>query len=426
MIREPIVGWALSHVGTQDHAAPSRSVTVIAGVQSRLVFDQQQQAFLLHHRIVRRAPGHQEHLTFFQLNERDTFRQPFLDTVSNLKRIEVLDKGADPSKVAGLDIKLSDVSVKEDKPSADDIVNIRITADDASTVDGTKLPIGPLLIDEAFGGKVPQTQPSIGNEPVDWRLTTVKRDGRWYLSVFYTIAETARARTDSAKVPAQPVQLNGADTPEHAVDDMLQALSRSDVEGLIGLLNPREFEALQRYAPLFLKDAQKELDSQKIGVRISNTKYTVNGSGNHRSVGIDAFKITANDGNDDVVVELKDDCLTMTRANDSADLCSGGVDGALTQFGVTDNKQVKNFVGAMRDAFAGFKPTGIAVDQVDGKWYISPIGTGADFWVAVLKTLDKNQIVDVIDSTKAMINSFETGDVFNTDASSATTTTTTG
>ena len=40
--------------------------------------------------------------------ERETFRQPMIDLVDNLKRLEVLGDKADPSKVAGVDIDLSD------------------------------------------------------------------------------------------------------------------------------------------------------------------------------------------------------------------------------------------------------------------------------------------------------------------------------
>ena len=53
--------------------------------------------------------------------ERDTFRQPMIDLVDNLKRLEVLGDDADPSKVKGIDIDLADAKVTADTPAAPDI-----------------------------------------------------------------------------------------------------------------------------------------------------------------------------------------------------------------------------------------------------------------------------------------------------------------
>ena len=163
--------------------------------------------------------------------ERETFRQPMIDLVDNLKRLDVLDDKADPSKVSGVDINLTDVEVTADKPVADDIDTIHISATDESTVNGEALPLGDIVVNEALGGERPDTTSKPSGSPCDITVTTVEKDGRWYLSLFYSIAESVRQ--DSAKskpVPTDGVPLVGADEPEGAVDQMIKAATKLDID----------------------------------------------------------------------------------------------------------------------------------------------------------------------------------------------------
>ena len=41
------------------------------------------------------------------------------------------------------------------------------------------------------------------------------------------------------------------------MDNLVNAAAGLDLAKVIGALNPNEFEALQRYAPLFIDDAQQ-------------------------------------------------------------------------------------------------------------------------------------------------------------------------
>jgi hypothetical protein len=147
--------------------------------------------------------------------EREMFRQPLIDYVDNLKRLGIVDGTADLGKIGGLDITFEDVQVDTTETNVDDISDIRITATSTTAVDGATVPIGDLLIDEAFGGDRPDMDAESEESDVDWKLATVKRDGRWYLSAFYSIAETARNGGDD--IPDSPIVARGADTPDGAV-----------------------------------------------------------------------------------------------------------------------------------------------------------------------------------------------------------------
>ncbi len=348
--------------------------------------------------------------------ERETFRQPLLDMVSNLKRINVLDNSADPKKVGGLDINLADVKVVADQPVAPDIDTVRITARNESSFNGAQLPIGSLLVQEAFGGSKPDQTAKAGGDAVDWKVTTVEKSGRWYVSLFYSIAESVRlSSAASDPVPSTPVPLVGTDKPEDAVDQMAKAAIALDVEKIIGGLNPNEFEAFQRYAPIFLDRAVNRADKLGLKAVLTDAKYGVTGSGTHRSVSIQAFtmQVTGSGDNQQAKIVLANGCLTVDSADKHFDSCTAtaDIDKSLTQLGVSDNPDLKAFITSITDAFSDFKSTGIAVDQVDGKWYVSPIGTTTDFLNAVLSSLDKNEITDIIDKGKALAGDVGNGTV---------------
>ena len=64
--------------------------------------------------------------------------------------------------------------------------------------------------------------------------------------------------------------------------------------------------------------------------------------------------------------------------------------------------EVQSLITTVQDAFDGFEPGGIAVDEVDGKWYVSPIGTWFDFVNEALGALDSQELQDIIDAARGL------------------------
>lgn len=334
--------------------------------------------------------------------ERETFREPLVKLVDELSRIEVLDDSATLDKIAGVDFKFTDITVDEEPTNVDDITNFVISGTEETTVDGAELPIGKLIIERAFGGDLPDLDQHTDPEHFDdLRLTAVQRDGRWYLSAFYTLAESS---TGGAKIPAEGVTPVGADVPEGAVDNLLQSAVALDVEGVIAGLNPHEAEALQRYAPLFL--AQTKGIGAGLGdveISLTDTEYSVKGSGSSRDVGITGFTFTLTSDGDEVTATLADGCLTVELPGaDPFDSCdANSIDEVLAAMGGDVPPEAVAAIGKLSvlvsSAFADYESTGLKVDQVDGKWYFSPIGTSSDFVLSVLAALDRDEIEGLID-----------------------------
>ncbi|HEY4609608.1 MAG TPA: hypothetical protein VIH06_10405, partial [Ilumatobacteraceae bacterium] len=343
--------------------------------------------------------------------ERDTMRQPLIDFVNHMKRLKIVDESASLDKVGGIDLSFDGVHVEETPTNVDDVSDIHITATGTASVNGDTVPIGDLLIAEAFGGKRPDLDSEPQTSPIDWNLATVQRDGRWYLSAFYSLAENARQGAD---IPETGVPLRGSSTPEDAVRTMLDAVSDLDVEGLIGALNPNEAEALQRYAPIFLDEATQGLDDADPGINITNLKLSVTGDGDRRTVTLDEFTINAGSGDDAVSVERKDGCTVVTSGGDTTNTCETGASimTAIDGFGLDENGELKAFITTVSNAFADMKPAGITVQRVDGQWYVSPIGTFADIVLNALAALDNQELTDIIDGAKKLADSVLTDGLF--------------
>ena len=193
--------------------------------------------------------------------ERETLRDPLTDLVDELQRLEVLSEDASLSGIAGVDLAVedgdgrgrADQRRRHRQPvrsrAADHRLDRRRGAARSATGSATTSTRTSSELDTESGPTEEDTLP----------MTAVREDGRWYLSLFYTAAEAIRAETGE-DIPSEGVAPAGGDAPEAAIDAVLDGIEHLDLEAVIAALNPDEFQALQRYAPLFLEEAQAELD----------------------------------------------------------------------------------------------------------------------------------------------------------------------
>ncbi len=344
--------------------------------------------------------------------ERDAFRQPMQDLVSELTRLEVLSDQASLSHIGGVDIAITDRHLEVEKTNADDIVSVSITAKAAATVKGEELPIGNWIRDAIGEKDVSELDSTSDPEEDRFPVTVVRKDGRWYLSLFYSIAENARHDAGDPDIPDRGVALKGADTPEAAMDTMINAAADLDLATVIGALNPNEAEALQRYAPLFLDDAQAEADKADVKIDITDTKYEVTGSGDTRHVTISAFKADVSSSEGSGSAELKDGCLIITGTDDNGDEQTFNTCEDLTSTFPQDSTgvdadQLKDLQDTVKKVLSDYSNPGFTVKQVDGKWYLSPVATGFDQLLALSRALTRSEIESVVDKFQQLIETTE-------------------
>ena len=339
--------------------------------------------------------------------ERETFGEPLKEMVDELRRLEVVSDGASLEGIDGFDVELADRSVDVSTTNVDDIANITMTADATVTVNGDELPVGQLLTDN-FGDvfdEIAGAEQTESGLAFSLPITAVEQDGRWYISGMYTIAENARQSAGFDEIPAEGIAPKGGDSPEGAVDVLLSGVEQLDLSAIIGAINPDEAEALQRYAPLFLGEAQAALDEIPLTWQVTDTEYDVSGSGSTRSVVVKKVHIEgeirdpSGDSSETVPFSLEyaDGCYKAEAQGDSIDTCADGTTGDLTdvedllaEFGADEAFDESRAV--FDDILSDYEQPGITVKQVDGEWYVSPIATGFDQLFAVTHALDRDEL----------------------------------
>lgn len=329
--------------------------------------------------------------------ERETFRQPLQDLASELERLEVLSDD-DLSGVGGVDLVVTERRIEAEPTNVDDIVNLTVTASVGGSIDGEELPIGDWIREHLGADELAELDEEAPAEEGSFPVTAVRKGGRWYLSLFYTVAEQARAGLD-VDIPEQGIALNGGDSPEEAMDHLLAAVADLDLAGLLGALNPNEFEALQRYAPLFLDEAQDGLDEVPVDIDISGTAYTVEGSGSARSLTLTAVDIELTSDGETIAARLVDGCWVLAFEGDEIDVCGSDFE-ELTGELEAELGDVEGFDEArerLEAIFADYDAPGLAVRQVDGKWYVSPMATMSEQVLAVIRALSRDEIEDLVD-----------------------------
>lgn len=335
--------------------------------------------------------------------ERDVFRDPLVDLVSELTRLEILSTDADLSRILGVDVEFSNEAVTATSTNVPDITNIDLRADAVLTFDGAELPIGELITDnisddmltEMRGTRLTET------DELDVRLTAIEEDGRWYFSVFHTIAELARDElAPGSLIPVQGIGADGADTPTEAFDGLLDRVEALDLTGLLRTLNPGEAAALQRYSPLFLEEAEAALDEVPLEWEITRREFRVDESGDAATVFLDAIAIEGVVEGESFSVEFADDCLRAEAAGESFEQCNDATfEDAEGLF--DDAPEVEQLIETVTEAFADIEEVGLELRRTDGQWYVSPIDTGTQAFLAVLRALDRSELDAIIEQAPA-------------------------
>ncbi len=177
--------------------------------------------------------------------------------VSDLQKIGVLDSSLSLSDVGGLSVtfdKLTTTTTYD--PSRSDIAAVTLTGGTVTThFDPAQLALGSLAKNLLSGrlSKLDHSSPVAETGRPAPQLVTVLRNGQWYVSIGYTLAQAALTRAGvpfpaavSAIAPA------GAGSAEDAARQFLAAAAQRDGRGAIALLDPTNTAALHDYGSSLL------------------------------------------------------------------------------------------------------------------------------------------------------------------------------
>ena len=199
-------------------------------------------------------------------SERRTIVEPTITQVlPELERIGVFSGDLDAGDVGGVDFEFTEVTHRiEPVEGSEDIVHVFFTGGEvAREFNSVEFPFSDRIRDE-FGDDLAEND---GDRQVDQLQETgepivlVERDGRWYFSGWFTLAENARLLAgERLPLASEAPPTLGSDSPEAAVEALMAEITEYDLAGIIGRMDPDEMAALYRYSPLFLDEGQEGLD----------------------------------------------------------------------------------------------------------------------------------------------------------------------
>lgn len=227
------------------------------------------------------------------------------------------------------------------------------------------------------------------------RIATIKVDGGWYTSLFYTAAdyalESARQTWPTTSLPAF-----GADSADAAVRQFVQDLLSGNYRGAIMLTDPNEMAVLHDAGPAILN----ALPKASTGITIDSATFT----DKQVTGGVDTVLQTATlerDG-DQLQLSQHGDCYAIIDkgTGDQRQLCAGDLlNGQSTQQIQGDLAHLPPEVAtALQHLTSGMLTSGVGLvaTQVDGKWYVSPIRSFGALLVAMVSGLQPADIKALI------------------------------
>jgi hypothetical protein len=197
--------------------------------------------------------------------ERAALANPVLEEIKQLKRLKVLQPNADPNNVSGVKFQVQGLTFADKTVPINDRVQIvQLTGGTLDvSADAAKIPFTRDFLDAAFPHGLPtgsnQTQHidiaqvvrDNNNHAI--RIAAQKSGGKWYPSVFYTIADNAAG--NDVPTTADAIPARGGSSPQDAVTKMVNALIQGDYTGAITLLSPDELAVMHDYGGLLLRGA---------------------------------------------------------------------------------------------------------------------------------------------------------------------------
>ncbi|MEO8266527.1 MAG: hypothetical protein ABI706_13590 [Ilumatobacteraceae bacterium] len=217
-----------------------------------------------------------------------------VDTASSdAKRIGLVSTDFNASGVKGIDISVDDLTLDTNFLEGG-LAEVSVTGGRLSaSFDPTAFPFGDKLR-ALLGSPSPgQVEADLGTSDTAQLLMTVERDGRWYVSIEYTVAEYVRRAAhldEPGPVARTPV---GFDSPQQAVDALFARLSGLDLAAALETFAPGE-DAMAWLAQSWVDNAQAGIERARANgwsVTLSGLTYETIGDGDHLTLRPLTFKV---------------------------------------------------------------------------------------------------------------------------------------
>jgi len=333
------------------------------------------------------------------------------DILSELKRLGIISSDADPKALSGAVITTKDLTFDA---AAEEKVNDRVTVVKLTggTVtidfDASKLPLS-----DKVKGAIPEFEKNVKsqsktidiaaevakNDGKPFRISTVKRGDTWFPSMFYTVADNAyqEAKKDNPSLPSPAdtgsITPIGGDSPEAAVNGLIDKALAGDMEGVIGMLPPDEMSVLYDYGRSLIEPAVKGDLKPVEGVALSDVAWQVDDVTGGKKVSLKSISVTKDGQTVKIVRDPAANSLTVTLPGQPTVVLSpDNLETYISKMGIGSSKLDPQLIDIIKREFVQVTGLGFTTVQVDGKWYVSPLRTYSGVLVSLLKGLEPGDI----------------------------------
>ena len=315
-------------------------------------------------------------------SERDTLSDSVQTVAEELGRLGILREDLDLGSIEGIELDFTGLSFTSED-LANDVSVVSLTGGSVTyRIDPARTPLGDFVrgfMSDEDSKVVEGTDTVTGEE--DGFFATVKQGDKWFVSLWYSVAEGVR-RSAGAPLPrfGDGILARGEATPEAAVEQFIRSAVLLDVRRLIELTPPEEARALHDYAPLFI-------DAAEAGAREAR---------NHYSAEVTGMKLNGTQSGDRAVV-------TIAEAQFKLDIPELGFSVDYDGECATVKGDFLGFDRPQRQCGGGIVPAaglpefprpeiGFVAVRENGEWYVSPTRTVLDGLIATLKALDRQDL----------------------------------
>lgn len=327
------------------------------------------------------------------------------ESLDQLKRLEVIKPDTRAEQITGFAFRAENLvfdDAAEEK--VNDHLSITKLIDGKITIssDWSQVPLTEKFLKRVFPDGVPANETEIidvsdeiaesdDREPI--RIATVKVDGEWYPSLFYSIADAA-LQDEGKQWPAEPIAGNGADSPEAAVKQLVEAVLRADAKRAIELTPPDEMAALHDAGQLLVEAAG---DDEPADVKLTELSTRVDDVAGGKRVSLTRLSAENGDG-EKVSVEVNGDCVKVDDNGDRQEVCGKDLAEMVADFAELDGSSLTDDqLAAIERVAVGYLHTGLVTTKVDGKWYVSPSRSVGDISTGFLRELRPGDLEALID-----------------------------
>lgn len=345
--------------------------------------------------------------------ERETVFDAGFAFLDEMVRLEILADDFDASSVDGFDFSLAGADLTVERPR-DDLARIYVGAGvlDAS-IDVADLPLGRRVLEQLTPDQQSYTERQVEVlMPQEMPFVAVERDGRWYLSYWYTAAENLRIEADAPLPdPLDRPAAIGAASPEDAASRFLEEAARLDVARMIGMLDPEEAAALYDYSPLFLDDAAAGANeflqsAEEAGWSwgFDELEFRAETDGDLATVYLERMTFSAAGDNGSGTLTLADGELAADLTlvdefwgEETSWSVRAGADGCfevtIVSGDITDAMDSCDQESAVVTSTPWeLQEYGVVARKVDGRWYLSPMRTALDAMVAAVEQVESDDL----------------------------------